>query len=123
MNLDIKQNSFTYLLIFSEIVIFILYGLFVDYGEESVGQKYGNSNTINNYYPFFQDVHVMIFIGFGFLMTFLKKFSFSSVGLNFIISAFAIQWSMIVNGVIHNIYEGHASQKISLGITNLITSD
>ena len=80
-------------------------------------------SEVDHYYPFYQDVHVMIFIGFGFLMTFLKKYTFSSVGLNFIIAAFAIQWSMIVNGVIHNIYEGHASQKISLGITNLITSD
>ena len=43
------------------------------------------------YYPMFQDVHVMIFIGFGFLMTFLHKFTFSSVGFNFLLAAIALQ--------------------------------
>jgi len=38
----------------------------------------------------------MIFIGFGFLMTFLKKYGFSSVGYNFVVSAFAIQWGILV---------------------------
>lgn len=28
----------------------------------------------------FQDIHVMIFIGFGFLMTFLKRYGYSAVG-------------------------------------------
>ena len=29
---------------------------------------------IADFYSMFQDIHVMIFIGFGFLMTFLKKY-------------------------------------------------
>ena len=63
----------------------LCYGLFTDYGQEAVGNTAGstNSNTIDKYYPFFQDVHVMIFIGFGFLMTFLRKYSHSSLGYNF----------------------------------------
>lgn len=31
-------------------------------------------------YPFFQDVHIMIFIGFAFLMTFLHRYSWSAAG-------------------------------------------
>ena len=34
---------------------------------------------IDHYYPLYQDVHVMMFIGFGFLMTFLHKYGFSAV--------------------------------------------
>uniref|UniRef100_A0A1I8G5P9 Ammonium_transp domain-containing protein n=1 Tax=Macrostomum lignano TaxID=282301 RepID=A0A1I8G5P9_9PLAT len=49
----------------------------------------------------FQDVHGMMFIGFGFLMTFLKWYGFSSVGLNMMIAALVIQWSMIINGFFH----------------------
>ena len=36
-----------------------------------------------NFYPMFQDVHVMIFVGFGFLMTFLKKYGYGSIGYNY----------------------------------------
>ena len=49
----------------------------------------------------FQDVHVMIFIGFGFLMTFLKKYGFSAVGYNFLLAALVIQWATIMKGFFH----------------------
>jgi ammonium transporter Rh len=50
----------------------------------------------------FQDVHVMIFVGFGFLMTFLKKYGYGAVGYNFFISSLAIQWYIIVAGCIEH---------------------
>ncbi|NWW75683.1 RHAG protein, partial [Climacteris rufus] len=49
----------------------------------------------------FQDVHVMIFVGFGFLMTFLKKYGFSSVGFNMLIAAFGLQWGTLMQGFWH----------------------
>eukprot|EP00088_Acartia_fossae_P015848 TRINITY_DN18786_c0_g1_i5.p1 TRINITY_DN18786_c0_g1~~TRINITY_DN18786_c0_g1_i5.p1 ORF type:complete len:417 (-),score=126.76 TRINITY_DN18786_c0_g1_i5:216-1466(-) len=49
----------------------------------------------------FQDVHVMIFIGFGFLMTFLKKYGLSAVSLNMLLSALSIQWSILISGFLH----------------------
>ena len=38
----------------------------------------------------FQDVHVMIFIGFGFLMTFLKKYGLSAMSLNMLIAVICL---------------------------------
>jgi len=58
-----------------------------------------------NTYPMFQDVHVMIFIGFGFLMTFLKKYGLSAVSLNMMISALCIQWTILVSGFLHPHYD------------------
>ena len=46
----------------------------------------------------FQDVHVMMLIGFGFLMTFLKRHGFGSVGFNFLLTVYVIQWALLVNG-------------------------
>lgn len=49
----------------------------------------------------FQDVHVMIFIGFGFLMTFLKRYGFSSVGINLLLAAFGLQWGLLLQNFWH----------------------
>lgn len=50
-------------------------------------------------YVVFQDVHVMIFVGFGFLMTFLRRYGYSSIGFNLLMAAFAVQWSTITSGL------------------------
>ncbi|NXY48043.1 RHAG protein, partial [Ceuthmochares aereus] len=66
----------------------------------------------------FQDVHVMIFVGIGFLMTFLKKYGFSSVGMNMLIAAFGLQWGTLMQGFWH--MEGG---KIHLDIKSIINAD
>lgn len=43
----------------------------------------------------------MIFIGFGFLMTFLKRYGFSSVGINLLLAAFGLQWGLLMQGIWH----------------------
>ena len=59
----------------------------------------------------------MIFIGFGFLMTFLKKYGFSSVGYNMMISAVTIQWSMVLTSWLANAADGKDSPgKVKLGV-------
>lgn len=60
----------------------------------------------------FQDVHVMIFIGFGFLMTFLKRYGFGGIGFNFLVAAVALQWAILVNGFFH-LHNGYV--EVSLG--------
>ncbi|KAK7071730.1 hypothetical protein SK128_020423 [Halocaridina rubra] len=69
-------------------------------------------------YPMFQDVHVMIFIGFGFLMTFLKRYGFSAVGLNFLIAALSLEWAILVNGFFHLKYN-----TIFVDINSLLGAD
>ena len=55
----------------------------------------------------------MIFMGFGFLMTFLKKYGYSAVSVNFLIASLVIQWHIIVKGLLHLDSDG----KFSVGIT------
>ena len=86
-------------LLVMQLLSVVLYGLCTDYGTEAIGTSSGsNSNTIDKYYPFFQDVHVMIFIGFGFLMTFLKRYSHSALGYTMYLSSLAIQYGILING-------------------------
>tara|TARA_Y100000590_G_scaffold470481_1_gene665584 strand:- start:1252 stop:2547 length:1296 start_codon:yes stop_codon:yes gene_type:complete len=117
------DNLSTYIILGLQCLLFIGYNLFTDYSSEASGTIEGGvSNDINQYYPFFQDVHVMIFIGFGYLMTFLKNYSFTSLGYTFFIGAFIIQYSILMNGLIHNIMNNHY-EKIYLNIESLITGD
>lgn len=60
----------------------------------------------------FQDVNVMVFVGFGFLMTFLKKYGYGAVGFTFLVATFAIEWSTIVRGLIFNLKGG----KFEIGV-------
>ena len=62
----------------------------------------------------FQDVHVMMFIGFGFLMTFLRRYGFSSVGLNMLVAAFVLQWAMLFATFVH--LGAHGGTKGHIGI-------
>ena len=40
----------------------------------------------------------MVFVGYGFLMIFLKRYGFSGLGYNFIVGTVAIQWSVVMDG-------------------------
>ncbi|CAG4938575.1 unnamed protein product, partial [Parnassius apollo] len=49
----------------------------------------------------FEDTHVMIFIGFGFLMTFLKKYCYSALGFNWFLAALVVQWALLCQSFYH----------------------
>uniref|UniRef100_A0A3Q4MIC0 Rh family, C glycoprotein, like 1 n=1 Tax=Neolamprologus brichardi TaxID=32507 RepID=A0A3Q4MIC0_NEOBR len=115
-----------------QIAMVILFGVFIRYDEESDEKGWNEfkrshnitSNIENDFYfryPSFQDVHVMIFVGFGFLMTFLKRYSFGGVGFNFLIAAFGLQWALLMQGWFHSL--NPATGKITIGIESLINAD
>merc|ERR1712170_317431 len=60
----------------------------------------------------------MIFIGFGFLMTFLKRYGFGAVSLNFLVAAFVLQWAILMGGFLR--MDGG---KIALNITSMLSAD
>ncbi|XP_029436656.1 ammonium transporter Rh type B [Rhinatrema bivittatum] len=117
------------LCILLEAVTIILFAVFVRYDHETDArawhhemQVHNESNIDNDFYfryPSFQDVHTMIFIGFGFLMTFLKRYGFSSVAFNFLLAAFGLQWSTLIQGFFHGFHDG----KIHVGVESMINAD
>jgi len=104
-----------------QVLVILFYGLFTTFGPD-VDPAAKQQNTVQGYYPMFQDVHVMIFIGFGFLMTFLKYHSWSSVMFNFFVAAWCIQWGILCVAFWHSVFEDHWA-KISLNIVYLIEGD
>ncbi|XP_036394333.1 ammonium transporter Rh type B [Megalops cyprinoides] len=112
-----------------EVILIILFATLVQYDDDTDAkhwhenmEKHNESNYENEFYfryPSFQDVHVMIFIGFGFLMTFLQRYGFSSVGFNFLIAAFSLQWATLMQGFFHGMHGG----KIHIGVESMINAD
>ncbi|XP_069463259.1 ammonium transporter Rh type B [Ambystoma mexicanum] len=110
-------------------ITIILFAIFVRYDQDTDALEWHKhiknkslSNLDNDFYyryPSFQDVHTMIFIGFGFLMTFLKRYGFSSVAFNFLLAAFGLQWSTLIQGFFHGFHEG----EIHVGIVSMINAD
>ncbi|XP_064226538.1 ammonium transporter Rh type B isoform X1 [Aotus nancymaae] len=103
----------------------VLFAVFVRYNHEtdaSLWHRGNHSNADNEFYfryPSFQDVHAMVFVGFGFLMVFLQRYGFSSVGFTFLLAAFALQWSTLVQGFLHSFDSGH----IHVGMESMINAD
>ncbi|XP_015273611.1 PREDICTED: ammonium transporter Rh type B [Gekko japonicus] len=125
-NLRLKLPLFC---VFLQFLTILLFATFVCYDNQTSAKLWHEEQKVRNKshpdhefylrYPSFQDVHTMIFVGFGFLMTFLKRYSFSSVAFNFLIAAFAIQWSILIQGFFHSFHQG----KIYIGIESMINAD
>jgi len=70
----------------------------------------------------------MIFVGFGFLMVFLKNNSWCSIGFNYLIACWAIQVTLLFNGFWYQIMKYHEDAnhewfKIPLNYIALINAD
>jgi ammonium transporter Rh len=74
-------------------------------------------------YSMFQQIHVMIFIGFGYLMVFLKTFSWSAIGFTYIASAFAIEVYILFSGFWHGCFHHGDFSMIEISINSMITAD
>jgi ammonium transporter Rh len=65
----------------------------------------------------------MIFIGFGFLMSFIKTMSWTSLAFNWIVSIWALQWAILFVGFFHQAFGDHGFHKIEVSIESLIMGD
>lgn len=55
----------------------------------------------------FQDVNVMMLIGFGFLMTFVKGYTWSALSYTFFINALVLQLYPLLQGFWHRVFHNH----------------
>jgi hypothetical protein len=79
-------------------VLLAALGLFTDY---SVLQA--NDKHVDQYYMYYIHVAMMVFVGFGFLMTFLHRYSYSAVGLNFFASSVVMLEFIVVGGAVQQV--------------------
>lgn len=49
-------------------------------------------------FSFYTDIALLVLVGLGFLMTFLMKYAYSSLGFTLLLTAFTLQWTILVVG-------------------------
>ncbi|XP_026114552.1 ammonium transporter Rh type A-like [Carassius auratus] len=98
-----------------ETIFILLFVFFVKIEQHELIDRESDSKLFISSYAEFQDTHVMIFMGFGFLATFLLRYGFSGSGFNMLLAAMAIQWAVLMNGFLlpqrHHRKEIHISMK------------
>lgn len=106
----------------------LLYGLFTKFGEnthpESQLDEGDATDHVQQTYASFIHLHSMVFLGFGFFMTFLRTSQWSAITFNFVLSAWALEWAILSTGFWHQIIMGIANMdRIDLNIDRLILGD
>lgn len=123
-----KFDIFSIVFIVLQVAIAILYSLttvFPDMANVSASKLVGGAE-VSTYYSFYIHIGLMVFVGFGLLMSYMKKFGYGGLGMVFMLAAFALQWSVLVMGfftqasVVDSSPSAIKFQSIELGIDNLI---
>lgn len=107
-NYKIALWNFFIILIF-EILMIFFYGFFVRFRD----------TELPNFYPMFQDVNVMTFLGFGFLMSYLKFYSWSAIGHSFYLAAISVQLHPLLSAFWGRTFHNDWGSKIYLDSRNL----
>lgn len=118
-------SSFTISFIAFQILLCIFFGIFTVYDPTNTGGIINAASVqgyVNQIYPFFADVQVMIFVGFGFLMVFLRKHGYSSSGMTFLLAAFCIEWYQLTSGFWMRVFSS-VYDKLPLNIYTLINGE
>jgi ammonium transporter Rh len=90
---------FAVILVVLELLMMFMYGFFVRYTVVGITTGY-----LESFYPWFQDVNVMILIGFGFLMSFIRSKAWSALGFTFFINAIVFQMYILWQGLWYKVF-------------------
>lgn len=98
-------------------------GSYTDNAAELGTQNDAAAALLLKYYPMWMDVHVMIFIGFGFLMVFLKTHSWTSIGFNYLVAAWAMQCCVLFQGFWKCVIVHGFDKKIDINLVTVIEAE
>ena len=107
-----------YILVILQVVLFFLFGFLaeVTYPQNAAG-------TVTQGYNMFIGVEIMMFIGFGYLMTFLRKYGVGAVAFTMIITAIGLQWALFTESFFYQWYntpKGEDWANVSINIYSLL---
>ncbi|CAN8206769.1 unnamed protein product [Coccothraustes coccothraustes] len=109
-----------------QILLILLFAVFVRYSPEgSPGRCPPQLNCSRRsqdsafQQPRFQDVHVQVLLSFGLLVAFLSRYGPGSAAISILITAFSIQWAVLIQGMLYFFLNG----KIYVGAQSMVSAD
>ncbi|KAI6233553.1 Ammonium-transp domain-containing protein [Aphelenchoides fujianensis] len=117
----LQRRQFSFVTFVFQIIFSVLYAYYVRYDHSHMPHGNGSEIYVNTDYPMFQDIHVMVVVGFGFLMSFLKKYGFSAISINLLLTSFIMQYVIILRGFLSQ--EFVTTGKFTISINELIQAD
>ena len=86
--------------------------------------KYALPAATQGRYFYFTDIHVMIFVGFGFLMSFLHRGGFTATSHAFLVALVTTAWALLNRGFWKRAISDHAEwDAIALNVVEMIGAD
>ena len=105
---------------FAAAATLVMIALVILYGVQA---KYEETGALMARYGHYQDIHIMIFVGFGFLMCFLHRSGFTATSHAFFVAAVAVLWAMLNRGWWNQAFTGKRQDKVNIGINELMNGD
>lgn len=114
-----------------ELAIIIIFGTCFKISDIFHPKKVGNyspgdsEKELANNYGLFQDVNVMVFIGFGYLYTYLRYHTLSSLAINTVLAIFTFQWSILTQAFFKIALENENNKwkNVQLKLDDMIEGD
>ncbi|KAG2430162.1 hypothetical protein HXX76_010261 [Chlamydomonas incerta] len=101
------------------VVVAIFVGLF--FGLTQYTELGENAQEeVDRFYKYLVDVNIMVWIGFGFLMTFMRRYGYSAVALNYFASALMFLEAILMIGATQQVFWNQHRTKIQIDIALLI---
>ena len=97
-------------------LLLVLLACFTDYSSEHATDEH-----VRQYYMFYIHVAIMVFIGLGYLMSFLRRYGYSAVALNFFVSTLVmLEYIVVGGGIRQKVSDAYCLHPGSLRAQNLV---
>eukprot|EP01061_Rhynchopus_euleeides_P030269 TRINITY_DN50345_c0_g1_i1.p1 TRINITY_DN50345_c0_g1~~TRINITY_DN50345_c0_g1_i1.p1 ORF type:complete len:504 (+),score=215.60 TRINITY_DN50345_c0_g1_i1:82-1512(+) len=110
-----------------QLVLLLLYAFLVIFPNADERNTTIPEQTFGGLYHYFLGVHVMLLVGAGFLITFLRKYSLSAVSFNYMLVAFMLQWTILVYHFWARAFDGVPNvsffDKVEISARDLVIGD
>jgi ammonium transporter Rh len=70
--------------------------------------------VFNNLILVLHDAHALVLVGFGFLVTFLRRYGYSAIAINLFLVAFVLELALVVRGFISEEFSKNNAFSIGL---------